>query len=87
MLTYPSFAAAVAPDVVFNDELTWLELLKRIECRKYHNIVISPGPGTPHCAADIGGSSLCQTKEHCLPDSTHIHTFEFEFQSIDTDLS
>lgn len=45
----------VAPIVVKNDELTW-EYLHHIlyEEHAFDNIVISPGPGSPTCAADIG---------------------------------
>lgn len=45
----------VAPTVVKNDQLTW-EYLHHIlyEEHAFDNIVISPGPGSPTCAADIG---------------------------------
>ena len=45
---------AVAPTVVHNDQLSWEELSQRIAAGEFHNIVISPGPGTPDRAADIG---------------------------------
>jgi para-aminobenzoate synthetase len=45
----------VAPTVVKNDQLTW-EYLHHILYGEhaFDNIVISPGPGSPTCAADIG---------------------------------
>lgn len=58
---------AAAPEVVFNDELTWDELRQRIARGWYHNIVISPGPGTPHCAADIGKHLLSLLQEFPTP--------------------
>ncbi|MCL7040798.1 hypothetical protein MKW94_020994, partial [Papaver nudicaule] len=43
------------PVVVHNDELTW-EFLQHYlyEEKAFDNIVISPGPGSPMCPADIG---------------------------------
>ena len=49
-----STPAAVAPDVIYNNQLTWDALSKCLSAAKYDNIVISPGPGTPDCPADIG---------------------------------
>ncbi|XP_026458152.1 aminodeoxychorismate synthase, chloroplastic-like [Papaver somniferum] len=45
----------VPPVVVHNDELTW-EFLQHYlyEEKAFDNIVISPGPGSPMCPADIG---------------------------------
>ncbi|XP_021757714.1 aminodeoxychorismate synthase, chloroplastic-like isoform X1 [Chenopodium quinoa] len=45
----------VPPVVVRNDEWTWEEAYYYLyEERAFDNIVISPGPGSPMCAADIG---------------------------------
>uniref|UniRef100_A0A803L579 aminodeoxychorismate synthase n=1 Tax=Chenopodium quinoa TaxID=63459 RepID=A0A803L579_CHEQI len=47
----------VPPVVVRNDEWTWEEAYYYLyEERAFDNIVISPGPGSPMCAADIGES-------------------------------
>ncbi|OVA07756.1 Anthranilate synthase component I [Macleaya cordata] len=46
---------AIPPVVVRNDELTWEYLHHYLyEERAFDNIVISPGPGSPTCSADIG---------------------------------
>eukprot|EP00897_Mesotaenium_endlicherianum_P006754 jgi/Mesen1/6106/ME000310S05204 len=43
------------PVVIRNDELTWPQLRELIcETRAFHNVVISPGPGTPARPEDIG---------------------------------
>lgn len=43
------------PFVVRNDEWTWEEAYYYLyEARAFDNIVISPGPGSPVCPADIG---------------------------------
>ncbi|GMN51099.1 hypothetical protein TIFTF001_020251 [Ficus carica] len=43
------------PVVVRNDEMTWEDLYHYLyEENAFDNIVISPGPGTPTCPADIG---------------------------------
>ena len=47
---------SVAPKVVRNDEADWPQLSRRLVAGEFDNIVISPGPGTPERAADIGGS-------------------------------
>jgi para-aminobenzoate synthetase len=39
---------------VYNDEIDAVTLLKQLHQGLYHNIVISPGPGTPTAASDIG---------------------------------
>jgi para-aminobenzoate synthetase len=39
---------------VYNDEIDAATLLQQINQGLYHNIVISPGPGTPTAASDIG---------------------------------
>ncbi|KAL2611619.1 hypothetical protein R1flu_023311 [Riccia fluitans] len=45
----------VAPVVLRNDEVTWEELhFLLYEKRAFDNVVISPGPGSPTCASDIG---------------------------------
>ena len=41
--------------MVRNDEWTWEEAYYYLyQERAFDNIVISPGPGSPMCAADIG---------------------------------
>ena len=45
---------AVAPVVLRNDEIDWDDLRQRLAAGEFDNVVISPGPGTPSCAADIG---------------------------------
>jgi len=56
----------MAPTVVKNDQLTW-EYLHHIlyEEHAFDNIVISPDPGSPTCAADIGICMriLCECKD------------------------
>ncbi|PRW59076.1 aminodeoxychorismate chloroplastic [Chlorella sorokiniana] len=42
------------PTVLRNDEVSWPELEHRIAAGEWHNIVISPGPGTPEREADVG---------------------------------
>lgn len=43
------------PRVIKNDELCWEDLYKLLhEESAFDNIVISPGPGSPMCAEDIG---------------------------------
>ena len=37
-----------------NDEVDWPTLHQRIASGEFHNIVISPGPGTPERPGDIG---------------------------------
>lgn len=49
----PRFPAAL-PTVLRNDEVSWPELERRIAGGEWHNIVISPGPGTPEREADVG---------------------------------
>ncbi|XP_012455747.1 aminodeoxychorismate synthase, chloroplastic [Gossypium raimondii] len=45
----------VPPVVVRNDELTWKDICCLLyEDGAFDNIVISPGPGSPTCPADIG---------------------------------
>ncbi|XP_010273552.1 PREDICTED: aminodeoxychorismate synthase, chloroplastic isoform X2 [Nelumbo nucifera] len=45
----------VPPVVVHNDEWTWEYIFQKLyEERAFDNIVISPGPGSPTCPADIG---------------------------------
>lgn len=45
----------VPPVVVHNDDLEWNEVHYYLyEENAFDNIVISPGPGTPACPADIG---------------------------------
>ncbi|KAG8651198.1 hypothetical protein MANES_07G101300v8 [Manihot esculenta] len=50
-----SVVNGVPPVVVKNDEWTWEEVCHYLyEEKAFDNIVISPGPGSPTCAADIG---------------------------------
>ncbi|KAJ4846670.1 hypothetical protein Tsubulata_019714 [Turnera subulata] len=50
-----SVVNGVPPVVVRNDEWTWEDLCYYVfEKRAFDNIVISPGPGSPTCPADIG---------------------------------
>ncbi|CAN1149050.1 Aminodeoxychorismate synthase, chloroplastic, partial [Linum perenne] len=50
-----SVVNGVPPVVIQNDEWTWEQLCHYLYKEKtFDNIVISPGPGTPTCAADIG---------------------------------
>ena len=45
----------VPPVVIQNDELTWEDIYRYLYKEKaFDNIVISPGPGSPSCPADIG---------------------------------
>lgn len=45
----------VPPVVVHNDDLGWKEVCHYLyEENAFDNIVISPGPGSPACSADIG---------------------------------
>lgn len=45
----------VPPVVIRNDEWTWEDVCHYLyEEKAFDNIVISPGPGSPTCAADIG---------------------------------
>jgi para-aminobenzoate synthetase len=45
----------VPPVVVRNDEWTWKDVYHYLyEENAFDNIVISPGPGSPTCPADIG---------------------------------
>lgn len=45
----------VPPVVVRNDEWTWRDFCRYLyEENAFDNIVISPGPGSPACPADIG---------------------------------
>ncbi|XP_057850165.1 aminodeoxychorismate synthase, chloroplastic isoform X1 [Cryptomeria japonica] len=56
----------VAPTVIKNDQLTWEYLHYLLyEEHAFDNIVISPGPGSPTCAADIGicNRILCDCKD------------------------
>jgi para-aminobenzoate synthetase len=41
--------------VIYNDEWTWEYIYDCLyEKKAFDNIVISPGPGSPMCADDIG---------------------------------
>lgn len=46
---------AVPPVVIRNDSWTWKEICHYLfEEKTFDNIVISPGPGSPTCSADVG---------------------------------
>jgi len=45
---------AVAPTVVQNDDVDGPSILRDVSSGAYDSIVISPGPGTPHRASDVG---------------------------------
>ena len=45
---------AERPRVIQNDELSWRDLSKKLGEGQFHNVVISPGPGTPLHPADLG---------------------------------
>ncbi|XP_075502799.1 aminodeoxychorismate synthase, chloroplastic-like isoform X1 [Primulina tabacum] len=50
-----SIINGLSPMVIHNDEWSWEELHHFLyEKMAFDNIVISPGPGSPTCAADIG---------------------------------
>ena len=55
LLTLWSLPAEL-PTVIHNDDLDWEALRQEIAQKRYHNIVISPGPGTPARPGDIGGT-------------------------------
>ncbi|KAL4425476.1 hypothetical protein ABPG75_009492 [Micractinium tetrahymenae] len=42
------------PTVLRNDEVDWPTVHARLEAGEFDNVVISPGPGTPQRAADVG---------------------------------
>lgn len=49
------FYPSVPPVVVRNDEWTWEDIQNYLYKEgAFDNIVISPGPGSPTCPADIG---------------------------------
>eukprot|EP00983_Pelagomonas_calceolata_P120504 1160714-Pelagomonas_calceolata.AAC.15 len=47
---------AVPPLVFKNDEISLEGVVSLVEAGKVHNVVISPGPGTPHSPHDIGAA-------------------------------
>ncbi|KAF5835099.1 class I glutamine amidotransferase-like protein [Dunaliella salina] len=47
-------ASGVPPLVFKNDEISLEGIVSLVEAGKVHNVVISPGPGTPHSPHDIG---------------------------------
>ena len=62
---------AVAPDVITNDQCDWPALSDILSAGTYDNIVVSPGPGTPDCAKDIGETEQascfsCSLKVHVI---------------------
>lgn len=56
--TSPKFGleiVPVPPVVIRNDQWSWEEVCHYLyEDKAFDNIVISPGPGSPTCPADIG---------------------------------
>lgn len=52
-----------------NDEIGWAALAARLEAGEWDNVVISPGPGTPHNKSDIG------QRHPPPPPPTHTHPF------------
>eukprot|EP00887_Chlorella_sp_A99_P000877 scaffold5.g877.t1 len=46
--------SGVLPTVLRNDEVPWEALAPRLAAGEFHNIVVSPGPGTPERASDVG---------------------------------
>jgi len=60
---------AELPTVVRNDEVDWPSLSQRIAAGEFHNIVISPGPGTPQRPGDVGalGPRVCAWDMACTP--------------------
>ena len=59
-------ASAAEPLVVPNDRITLEGIAQLVAEGAVHNIVISPGPGTPECSSDIGGCcSLYSRHLHC----------------------
>ncbi|EPS68264.1 aminodeoxychorismate synthase/glutamine amidotransferase [Genlisea aurea] len=61
-----SVVNGLAPVVIYNDQLSWEEICHYVyELRMFDNIVVSPGPGSPACAADIG---LCLRLMREFPD-------------------
>lgn len=55
---------AAAPTVVRNTDLSWRELSQRLLRGAYDNVVISPGPGTPLRAADVGKKRTLVLHKH-----------------------
>ncbi|KAL3523437.1 hypothetical protein ACH5RR_016271 [Cinchona calisaya] len=50
-----SIVNGVPPVVVRNDEWTWQDVYRWLyQDKAFDNIVISPGPGSPTCSADVG---------------------------------
>lgn len=45
---------AELPTVIRNDDVDWPSLSQRIAAGEWHNVVISPGPGTPARETDVG---------------------------------
>ena len=56
--------AAEPPAVIRNDECTWPQLQQLFASGGFWGVVISPGPGTPAAARDIG-------EPCCLPSRLH----------------
>ena len=53
-----SHSLAEDPIVCTNDGMSLVQIKQLIDDGAVHNIVISPGPGSPACDADIGGSRM-----------------------------
>lgn len=57
----------MAPVVIYNDEWTWEYIYDCLyEKKAFDNIVISPGPGSPMCADDIGQYLVFTSFHDCL---------------------
>ncbi|CAM6088567.1 unnamed protein product [Calypogeia fissa] len=58
----------VAPVVLRNDDITWNDLYRLLyEERAFHNVVISPGPGSPTCPSDVGICAQLLRECHDIP--------------------
>lgn len=58
---------AEPPQVVRNDETTVEAILQQIDSGLVHNIVISPGPGTPATPSDVGLCLPLLQAQPCIP--------------------
>lgn len=67
---------AAPPVVLRNDEIDWEQLSRRLGAGEFDNVVISPGPGTPSCAGDIGElpTRLLSMSASAPPFRSGIHT-------------
>lgn len=56
---------AELPTVLRNDEADWPAVKARLEAGEFDNVVISPGPGTPQRAADVGEQACRSGRVRC----------------------